>query len=60
MVEPLPVGVRLTAIFDSCHSGTLLDLDHYNCNKVDYADMTGKGSRKSRSKKVSTSALHPF
>ncbi|TCD69525.1 hypothetical protein EIP91_007148 [Steccherinum ochraceum] len=32
LVEPLPVGSRLTAIFDSCHSGTLLDLPHYLCN----------------------------
>lgn len=26
MVKPLPAGCRLTAIFDSCHSGTVLDL----------------------------------
>ncbi|KAJ1656894.1 Ca(2+)-dependent cysteine protease [Dispira simplex] len=26
MVRPLPPGARLTAIFDSCHSGTALDL----------------------------------
>ncbi|KAN0101304.1 Caspase domain containing protein [Tylopilus felleus] len=26
MVKPLPRGCRLTAIFDSCHSGTTLDL----------------------------------
>ncbi|KAJ7590689.1 caspase domain-containing protein [Mycena floridula] len=26
MVKPLPVGCRLTAVFDSCHSGTVLDL----------------------------------
>lgn len=26
MVRPLPAGCRLTAIFDSCHSGTALDL----------------------------------
>jgi hypothetical protein len=25
MVKPLPPGCRLTAIFDSCHSGTALD-----------------------------------
>lgn len=26
MVKPLPPGARLTALFDSCHSGTALDL----------------------------------
>lgn len=26
MVKPLPAGCRLTALFDSCHSGTALDL----------------------------------
>ncbi|EEP77105.1 hypothetical protein UREG_01954 [Uncinocarpus reesii 1704] len=28
MVRPLPPGVRLTAIFDSCHSGSALDLPY--------------------------------
>ncbi|RHZ84486.1 hypothetical protein Glove_81g36 [Diversispora epigaea] len=28
MVQSLPAGVRLTAIFDSCHSGTVLDLPY--------------------------------
>ncbi len=28
MVTPLKPGVRLTAIFDSCHSGTALDLPY--------------------------------
>lgn len=28
MVQPLPAGVRLTAIFDSCHSATALDLPY--------------------------------
>ncbi|RDX51622.1 hypothetical protein OH76DRAFT_1481169 [Lentinus brumalis] len=32
LVNPLPIGASLTAIFDSCHSGTMLDLDHYLCN----------------------------
>ncbi|EOR03511.1 Metacaspase-1 [Wallemia ichthyophaga EXF-994] len=26
LVQPLPAGCRLTALFDSCHSGTALDL----------------------------------
>jgi len=28
MVKPLPAGCRLTAIFDSCHSGSVLDLPY--------------------------------
>lgn len=28
MVRPLPPGCRLTAIFDSCHSGTAMDLPY--------------------------------
>ncbi|KAG1723923.1 caspase domain-containing protein [Suillus paluster] len=28
MVKPLPTGCRLTALFDSCHSGTVLDLPY--------------------------------
>lgn len=28
MVRALPPGCRLTAIFDSCHSGTALDLPY--------------------------------
>jgi len=33
LVEPLPEGVRLTAIFDSCHSGTVMDLPYtYQCD----------------------------
>lgn len=28
MVKPLPAGCRLTAIFDSCHSGSSLDLPY--------------------------------
>ena len=34
LVDTLPIGAHLTAIFDSCHSGTLLDLDHYLCNNI--------------------------
>lgn len=28
LVRPLPPGCRLTAIFDSCHSGTAMDLPY--------------------------------
>ncbi|KAJ1516734.1 Ca(2+)-dependent cysteine protease [Coelomomyces lativittatus] len=28
LVKPLPPGVRLTALFDSCHSGTAMDLPY--------------------------------
>jgi len=28
MVEPLPAGCRLTAIYDCCHSGAALDLPY--------------------------------
>jgi len=32
MIEPLPKGCKLTAIFDSCHSGTIMDLPYtYQC-----------------------------
>ncbi|THH09019.1 hypothetical protein EW146_g8806 [Bondarzewia mesenterica] len=34
LVKPLPEGCRLTAILDACHSGTLLDLEHYECNRA--------------------------
>ncbi|KAI0823457.1 caspase domain-containing protein [Trametes gibbosa] len=48
LVDPLPEGAYLTAIFDSCHSGTLLDLDHYACNAV-YFPWLNRGPRRSRS-----------
>jgi len=32
LIAPLPRGCRLTAIFDSCHSGTVMDLPYtYQC-----------------------------
>ncbi|KAJ7140056.1 peptidase C14, caspase domain-containing protein [Mycena crocata] len=32
LVNPLPEESSLTAVFDTCHSATLLDLDHDECN----------------------------
>jgi len=34
LVDPLPVGSTLIAIFDTCHSASLLDLPHHRCNRV--------------------------
>ncbi|KAJ3504206.1 hypothetical protein NLJ89_g8058 [Agrocybe chaxingu] len=45
LVAPLPDGCTLTAIFDSCHSGTLLDLPHYLCNRV-HLPYVNKGTRR--------------
>lgn len=39
----------MTAIFDSCHSGTLLDLNHYRCNGM-YFPWLSRGKRKSKTK----------
>ncbi|KAH9916023.1 caspase domain-containing protein [Fomitopsis serialis] len=50
LVNPLSPGVRLTAIFDACHSGTLLDLDHYMCNML-YTPRISRGPRGSGSRR---------
>ncbi|KAK0243771.1 peptidase C14, caspase domain-containing protein [Armillaria nabsnona] len=35
LVMPLAAqDARLTAVFDCCHSGTILDLSHYRCNDI--------------------------
>ena len=34
MVKSLPAGCRLTAIFDSCHSGSALDLPYLYSTQV--------------------------
>ncbi|KAH9923400.1 peptidase C14 [Epithele typhae] len=49
LVDPLPTGAHLTAIFDSCHSGTMLDLDHYLCNAI-YSPLKSPGLRRYKSK----------
>ncbi|KAF9234253.1 peptidase C14, caspase domain-containing protein [Melanogaster broomeanus] len=35
LVNPLPRGCKFFALWDSCHSKTILDLDHHNCNEPD-------------------------
>ncbi len=48
MVQPLQPGVRLTAIFDSCHSGSVMDLPYIYSTKgvlkePNLAEEAGKG-----------------
>ena len=57
LVDPLPVESSLTAIFDSCHSGTLLDLDHYLCNNVWFPFMS-RGERQPRTLWMAVSMYH--
>ncbi|KAF5389522.1 hypothetical protein D9757_004225 [Collybiopsis confluens] len=33
LIENLPARCKLTAVIDACHSGTLLDLEHWRCNR---------------------------
>ncbi|KAJ7438720.1 caspase domain-containing protein [Mycena galericulata] len=46
LVDALPVGSSLVAVFDSCHSASLLDLAHFRCNRV-YVPWVSKGRRRS-------------
>ncbi|KAJ7054088.1 peptidase C14, caspase domain-containing protein, partial [Mycena amicta] len=46
LVDPLPVGSSLVAVFDSCHSASLLDLAHFRCNRI-YVPWISKGRRRS-------------
>ncbi|PBK95137.1 hypothetical protein ARMGADRAFT_1061853 [Armillaria gallica] len=42
ILQSLPSGCQLTALFDSCHSGTILDLPYtYNCNGQYYGVTSG-------------------
>jgi len=50
LVNVLPVGSTLVAIIDSCHSESMLDLDHFRCNRV-YTPWVSKGGRKSDPKR---------
>ncbi|KAF9053456.1 caspase domain-containing protein [Panaeolus papilionaceus] len=45
LVAPLPVGSKLFAVCDSCHSGSLLDLFHFRCNGV-WVPWLSKGERR--------------
>ncbi|KAJ7581245.1 peptidase C14, caspase domain-containing protein [Mycena floridula] len=48
LVDVLPVGSQLVAIFDCCNSETMLDLKHYRCNRV-YVPWISKGRRRTNS-----------
>ncbi|KAF8815603.1 hypothetical protein BYT27DRAFT_7333839 [Phlegmacium glaucopus] len=49
LVDPLPAGAKLVAVFDACNSATLLDLEHYRCNRV-YVPWINKGFRRTASR----------
>lgn len=45
-VKPLAAGSRLTALFDSCHSGTVLDLPYlYDSRQCTFVDGVTPGAR---------------
>ncbi|KAJ7348107.1 ankyrin repeat-containing domain protein [Mycena albidolilacea] len=46
LVLPLPAGSQLVAILDTRHSGSLLDLNHYRCNRV-FVPWIRRGRRRS-------------
>ncbi|KAJ6469245.1 caspase domain-containing protein [Mycena sanguinolenta] len=59
MVKPLPTRCRLTAIFDSCHSGTVLDLpyvyDHHGRLKGRQVTERARASKSSNADVISLS-----
>ncbi|KAJ6526919.1 caspase domain-containing protein [Mycena vulgaris] len=50
LVVPLPAGAHLVAVLDTCHSGSLLDLKHYRCNRV-FVPWVFPGNRNSEDKR---------
>ncbi|KAJ7279716.1 peptidase C14, caspase domain-containing protein [Mycena rebaudengoi] len=50
LVDTLPAGATLIAVFDCCHSASLLDLQHSRCNRV-YVPWLSKGMRRSDDKR---------
>ncbi|OJA21579.1 hypothetical protein AZE42_04118 [Rhizopogon vesiculosus] len=60
LVDPLPCGAKLFALWDCCHSHTVLDLEHYNCNawRVPFKVLSGLAKKtKSLGKKLSASLV---
>ncbi|KAF8965366.1 hypothetical protein BDZ97DRAFT_1918225 [Flammula alnicola] len=57
LAMPLPPKSSLMAVFDSCHSGTLLDLKHFRCNRV-YVPWLNKGYRRTNSLWNSNKQMH--
>jgi len=45
LVDALPIGSSLVAIIDCCHSGSMLDLEHFRCNRV-YTPWVDNGNRR--------------
>ncbi|KAJ7801308.1 caspase domain-containing protein [Mycena olivaceomarginata] len=46
LVRPLPSSSHLVAVLDTCHSGSLIDVTHFRCNRV-YVPWTFRGERNS-------------
>ncbi|KAJ6532727.1 caspase domain-containing protein [Mycena vulgaris] len=49
LVKALPAGAHLVAVLDTCHSGPLLGLTHYRCNRV-FVPWISRGRRYSEDK----------
>ncbi|KAF8200902.1 caspase domain-containing protein [Pholiota molesta] len=47
LVKPLPAKSTLTAVIDSCHSCSMLDLKHFRCNRV-FVPWINRGKRRTK------------